>query len=414
MRFGALNPWRDLRELPRDSWVLALTALINRMGTMVLPFMMLHLTRNVGLEPARAGLALSGYGVAALITAPITGKMSDRLGAVRVLKLSLFSSGLVMWMLPLARSWISVVAALALLAFTTEAFRPASMALVGELAGERHRKQGFALNRLAINLGMSVGPAVGGVLAMESFRALFWVNGATSLLSGAVLIAMPLKATAPHPDQRVRGFEDAPLTAAASHRRLLYFMFALLPVLLVFFQHQGTLPLFMVEELGFSEATYGLMFTINTLLIVLLEVRLNGATAHWPHQRLLALGSLLCGAGFGALAWARSLPEIIATVVVWTFGEMILFPVSAAYVTEIAPPGRRGEYMGYYTMSFGLGYAIGPGSGTAVMQRFGSRTLWIATFLLGLVSSALMARTAPVQVNRDPELESAAADASLE
>ncbi len=87
-------------------------------------------------------------------------------------------------------------------------------------------------------------------------------------------------------------------------------MFALLPVLLVFFQHQGTLPLFMVQELGFSEAVYGLMFTFNTLLIVLLEVRLNGAMAHWSYRRSLALGSFLCGLGFGALALATSLSAL--------------------------------------------------------------------------------------------------------
>src|ERR1700687_205035 len=245
------NPWRDLRGLPGDSWILALVTLINRKGMMVLPFMMLHLTRNLGFEPVRAGLALSAYGLASLITAPLAGRLSDRLGAVRVLKLSLLSSGLVIWMLPLARSGLSVIAVLVLLAFTAEAFRPASLALVGDLAGPQLRKQGFALNRLAINLGMSVGPAVGGILAVSSFRTLFWVNGATSLLAGAVLFAMPLKAIAPHLAERL-GQATTPAGPSPSHRRLVYFLFALLPVVLVFLQHQGTLPLFMVDELGCS------------------------------------------------------------------------------------------------------------------------------------------------------------------
>jgi MFS family permease len=386
-----------------------LVTLINRMGMMVLPFMMLHLTRNLGFEPVRAGLALSAYGLASLITAPLAGRLSDRLGAVRVLKLSLLSSGLVIWMLPLATSGLSVIAVLVLLAFTAEAFRPASLALVGDLAGPQLRKQGFALNRLAINLGMSVGPAVGGILAVSSFRTLFWVNGAPSMLAGAVLFAMPLKAIAPHLAERL-GQATAPAGPSPSHRRLIYFMFALLPVLLVFFQHQGTLPLFMVQELGFSEAVYGLMFTFNTLLIVLLEVRLNGAMAHWSYRRSLALGSFLCGLGFGALALATSLSAVIATVIIWTVAEMILFPVSAAYVTEIAPPGRRGEYMGYYTMSFGLGFSIGPGTGSAVMQRFGSATLWAGTFVFGLISAALMMRIAPVEAVPAASLDSLNAD----
>ncbi len=391
MSFRWLNPWRDLRGLPRDSWTLAIVTVINRVGTMVLPFLMLHLTKNLGIEPARAGITLSGYGVAALITAPVAGRLSDRIGAARMLKVSLFATGLLMWILPMARGWGAVSAVVFLLGIAAEAFRPASMALVGELAGAERRKQGFALNRLAINLGMSVGPALGGVLAMSSFRSLFWVNGATSMLAGAVLIGLPIKAVGPHPLSHSKlgvslGAE------VGSHARLMYFLFAMLPAVLVFFQHEGTMPLFMVQELGFSEVIYGSMFTINTVLIVLLEVRLNGATAHWPHRRSLAVGSFLCGAGFGAFALARSLGQLIVGVVIWTVAEMILFPAASAYVTEIAPPGRRGEYLGYYSMFFGLGFAIGPGSGTAVMQRFGSTTLWGLCFILGLVAAALMAR----------------------
>src|ERR1700737_4441289 len=196
MRLSQLNPWRDLSGLPRDSWILALVTLINRAGAMVLPFMMLHLTRNLHFTAARAGLALSIYGVAALLCAPLTGRLSDLLGALRILKFSFFAGAIAMWLLPLARTWGQVAVGLIALALTVEAFRPASLALVGELAGPSLRKQGFALNRLAINLGMSVGPAVGGVLAALSFRSLFWVNGVSSFLAGAVLIAQPIRASA--------------------------------------------------------------------------------------------------------------------------------------------------------------------------------------------------------------------------
>jgi MFS family permease len=390
MRLSQLNPWRDLSGLPRDSWILALVTLINRAGAMVLPFMMLHLTRNLHFTAARAGLALSIYGVAALLCAPLTGRLSDQLGPLRILKFSFFAGAIAMWLLPLARTWEQVVVGLIALALTSEAFRPASLALVGELAGSSLRKQGFALNRLAVNLGMSVGPAVGGVLAALSFRSLFWVNGVTSFLAGAVLIARPIRTSARPEVNRAAQIQQR--GRLGPPRPLLYFLLALLPTVMVFFQHQGTMPLYMVSELGLSEAAYGFMFTINTLIIVLFEVRLNGAMAHWPHQRALALGALLCGAGFGALALARDLWTVAATVLIWTIGEMILFPVSAAYVTEIAPPERRGLYLGYYTMSFGLAFAIGPGAGAAIMQRYGSATLWAGTLMFGALSAALLAR----------------------
>ena len=104
------------------------------------------------------------------------------------------------------------------------------------------------------------------------------------------------------------------------------------------------MPVWMVEDLGMPTQNFGLLFTVNTLLIVFLEVRLNGLTAHWSPARAMSVGSALCTVGFGALAFLTSYWGVVATVVVWTFGEMILFPSTAAYVSELAPPARRGVH----------------------------------------------------------------------
>ena len=164
------------------------------------------------------------------------------------------------------------------------------------------------------------------------------------------------------------------------------------PIAFVFFQHMASMALFLVQDLGLSAAAYGLLFTVNTLLIVFVEVGLNTATAHWPHRRTLALGAALCAAGFGALAWARTLPQVVATVVVWTFGEMLVFPGMADYVTDIAPDARRGEYMGMSQMMMGLAFTLGPWAGLQVLARFGGRALWLLMLGVGLVGAAMMSR----------------------
>jgi len=148
----------------------------------------------------------------------------------------------------------------------------------------------------------------------------------------------------------------------------------------------------MVEDLGMPTQNFGLLFTINTILIVFLEVRLNGLTAHWSPARALSIGSALCTLGFGALAFVTSYWGVVATVVIWTFGEMILFPSTAAYVSELAPPARRGEYMGFYSMTFGIGFTLGPWAGLNVLEAAGARALWLACFGAGAVSTLLLAR----------------------
>jgi MFS family permease len=163
----------------------------------------------------------------------------------------------------------------------------------------------------------------------------------------------------------------------------------------VFFQHESALPLFLVQYLRQSPAFYGMLFTINTLLIVALEVPLNGATAHWSNIRSIIIGCMLFAIGFGALGVISSASGVIATVVVWTFGEMMLFPALSAHMAEIAPENRRGAYMGAYSMSMSIALTVGPWLGTQLLSALGPVTVWSVMFALGALAAVLMAFAAP-------------------
>jgi MFS family permease len=406
-----MNPWRGLRGLPREIWILSAATLVNRCGTMVLPFLVLYLTRVLAISVSHAALALTVYGIGALVTMPIAGRLTDRLGALFVMRCSLLLSGFVLFLFPLAHHFGAILAITFVFAILNESVRPPSLALVSDLVEPEQRKQAFALSRLAVNLGMSLGPAIGGILAVYSFRFLFFADGATSILAGLVLIfAWPgtrrTKASEPQwddPEDLGREIEaEGPALLAAPHpaadlrafrnRRMLYFLAALIPTQLVFFQLTATLPVFLVRYLKLPESFYGTVFTLNTLMIVALEVPLNNATAHWSHRRTLTLGALLYAIGFGSFALASGPAGVFAAVAVWTFGEMILMPGSAAYAAEIAPAGRRGEYMGLYTMSFSFAFSVGPWLGAMLLDFHGPQMLWGAAFLSGCISTLLMSR----------------------
>lgn len=389
-----MNPWRVLKGLPKEVWLICVATLINRMGTMALPFLVLYLTRSVGLTVGRASFAIMVYGAGALVTAPLAGKLSDSVGALRVMKTSLFISGVLLMLFPLAKSYSALLSLIALWAITSEAFRPAAMAIISEVAAPDQRRSAFALNRLAINLGMSIGPAAGGLLASISFPALFIVDGATSLVAAVLLVAMRIK-----PVSHITA-NDAAQSNVANHKhsrwgaladpKLLYFLAAMLLVEAVFFQNEAAVPLFLVRDLQISESLYGLLFTINTLLITLIEVPLNGAMAGWSHNRAMSLGVLLFGIGFGTFFFVSGFASAALAVAIWTFGEMILFPTASAYVADISPSNRRGEYMGLYTMGFSVAFTIAPWLGAQLYERAGGRVLWAVVFILGCVSAIMM------------------------
>jgi predicted MFS family arabinose efflux permease len=387
-----MNPWRGLGGLPRAVWVIFSVTLVNRMGTMVLPFLVLYLTRTIQLSAEQAGFVFVCYGAGAVLTAPLAGKLCDRWNARHVMAAALFLSGGVLLIYPLVSGFVTILTITILWAIVSEAFRPASLAILSEAVARDQRKAAFSLSRLAINLGMSIGPAVGGFLAVYSFTSLFIVDGATSLLAGLVLVSTPMRGGHQNDEPPHEPASPAPAGNLGALRdfRLVYLLATFVPVIMVFMQTQGAMPLFVVRDLQTSESAYGLLLTINTILVILLEVPLNLAMARWPHHLAMALGAMLCGVGFGALVFSRGIWSVALTMVVWTFGEMILFPSSSAQVADIAPAAQRGVYMGYYVMTFSLAFMLGPWLGLAVMEKFGANTLWLGTLVCGALSAVMM------------------------
>jgi MFS family permease len=389
-----LNPWRGVGGLPASVWFVFATTLVNRAGAMVVPFMVLYVTRHLGVRPALAGMALTVYGIGGLVGAPIAGRLCDRVGPFAVLRGSLLLSGLILLTFPLADRFAVFLAITFIWSLVAESVRPASLAALTSTVRPEQRKAAVAVNRLAINLGMSVGPAVGGFLATVSFPLLFVADGSTAIAAGLVLTTL----MAWRPVVSL-GTAAAPRTATqprAKHGSVLrdpraaIFLTGVFLMAVVFYQHEGAMPLFLVRDLHYRESFYGILFAVNTLLIVFLEVPLNLAMQRWSHRWTLVLGATLFAVGFGSMAVLHSVPGLLLAAVVWTFGEMIAMPASGAYAADIAPPGRAGEYAGAYASTFSLAILVGPWAGTIALEAVGGFALWSAMLVVGLVGAGVL------------------------
>jgi MFS family permease len=406
-----MNVFRQLGDLPRSIRVLFVATLVNRAGTMVLPYLSLYIAVGLGAGGEAAGTVLSAYGVGAIVAPVTAGRLADRFGPLAVMRGSLIGSGAILLCYPLAPHNLSALLALTFaLSFVGEGFRPASLAVIADTVPPTQRKAAFAVQRFAINLGMSIGPAVGGLLATASFSALFYIDGATSIAAGALLAAAPWSDADRGAARQRQGAAPAePLSAEAAsavstpHTRDLWstsarpartfarFLAGAFLLALVFFQFESSLPLFMVREVHATEAMYGMLIAFNAIIIIFAEIPLNLKMSAWPHARSMALGTGFCAVGFGMLALGKNLPLVVASVPLWTLGEMIVVPATSAFVSDVAPPGRTGSYMGLYTTAFGLGFALGPFIGIYALEHFGSAVLWTGVFLVGAVAAALFA-----------------------
>jgi MFS family permease len=385
--------------LRRDVWLLAFVAFVNRSGTMVLPFIALYLTYERGLGVAMAGRLLSVYGLGSMVGAYLGGWLTDRIGAARAQAVTLIASGVGFLVLAGLRSLTGIAVALFLLSVVTEGFRPANMAAFAERAPAEIRLRAFALLRLAVNLGMAVGPALGGVLARYSYTWLFVVDAATSWVAAALL---PLafkgpKPSAPTPETGAVRLPSSPWRDGP----FLLLMLLMVGLATVFYQIFSTLPVYLHQSYGPRENGIGLLLAFNALLIVAFEMVL----VHWAQRRelmpLIGLGAFLVCTGFGLMPLGTSVPFAALTIVVWTFGEMLALPLVTAVVAERAQAKNRGRYMGLYTMAFSLAFVFAPAAGTYVYESFGPKHLWFGIGVLGpLMWVASMALRAPFRRTR--------------
>jgi len=372
-------------------WVLFYTTLINRSGTMVIPFLVLYLTQKIGVTASEAGVALLVYGIGAFISAPLTGRLADKIGALKVMKISLVGTSLVMLVYGFITNYYLILVFSFILSVINEAFRPANLSLISEIVTPAQRRISFALNRLGINIGMSIGPVVGGFLILIDYHFLFYVNAFASLAAGIYLILTPWTSLSESESTIEEVSSQTKLNASVlGDRKYLFFLFAVIPANLVFFQHLGGVPLYIVDELGYSTAAFGLLSAINTVLIIIAEVPLNNMMSNMSYSRSMFIGALLAAIGFGAMAVARDITPLIITIIIWTFGEMIFFPVTATYASEIAPAKKRGEYMGYFQMTFSFAFSAGPWLGTVVYENYGPVILWSGALVMGLITAVLI------------------------
>lgn len=386
-----MNPYKGLKELPHDMWALFFTSLINRSGTMVIPFLALYLTKKIGVSPAEAGTALLVYGAAAFIAAPVAGKLSDKLGSLKIMKFALFGSGIIFFLYSFITNYYLILIASFVLAAVNESFRPANLSLITDIVTPPQRRMAFALNRLAINAGMSIGPVVGGFLTLLDFHYLFYANAFASIAAGIYLSSVKWSSLTDIESNNSSPDEIKQLRfAILKDKYFLFFLFAVIPANLVFFQQLGALPLYIVNNLGYSTAAFGLFNAINTILIIIVEVPLNNWMNDTPYKKSLMIGAFLAGVGFGGFAIATTTIPLAIAIIIFTFGEMIFFPTTAAYTSELAPAERRGEYMGYYQMTFSFAFSAGPWLGTVVYQHYGSVALWSGAFLFALITAVLM------------------------
>ncbi|HVK65433.1 MAG TPA: MFS transporter [Polyangium sp.] len=369
--------------LPRAFWTLWAGMLINRAGSFVLPLLFVYLTQQRGLDLPTAGLIASLFGAGSLAGTMLGGALSDRLGRRATMLFALVMSSVFMLGLGFAREIWQLATATALLGFFADMFRPASQALIADVVPPEHRVKAFSLQYWAVNLGYAFAALLGGFMAKRSFLVLF-VGDALTTLMLAALIWRSVPESRP---TDVRNDKRGSVFTPFLDGKYFPFLACNLALTLVFFQHLSAMPEDMHQK-GLTTEHYGITVATNCLLIVLAQPLVTRWVKGVPRGVLLATASTLTGLGFGAMALASTLPAYMATVVVWTFGEILFAPVNASIVADLSPPHLRGRYQGAFSLCFSFGAMGAPTISMRLLPKTGLPVFWLLCLVLCVIVAA--------------------------
>lgn len=374
--------------LSPSTWYLALVMLINRSGTMVVPFMTIYATQKLHFSLTQAGIVMALFGLGAIAGALLGGRITDITGFYPVQIGALLLGGLLFMVIGFLHTFPLLCAGAFILSVCNESFRPANSTAVAYYSSTENRTRSYSLNRFAVNLGWSVGGALGGFLAGHNYHLLFWVDGATNLL--AALLLLRLLPRVPHQKQS----REAMLQnrAYSPYRDTTYLVFIALMTLFAtcFLQLFGMQPVFLKTEWNISEQQIGMLMAENGLIIALVEmILIYYLEGRRPHLYFIRLGIVLIGLAYVLL---NCLPHHFASVVVTTgmitLGEILCLPFMNSYWISRTRPYNRGSYAALYTMSWSTAQIIAPAIGAQVATRAGFPNLW---WLISIFCAVLVA-----------------------
>ena len=384
------NYVNTFRGLSPEIWWLSLITFVNRAGAMVVPFLSLYLQDNLGFSLSNIGWILTAFGLGSFCGSWLGGKLSDRIGYYKVILLSLILSGInFLWVMHVTDFYPLCLSFFILITFA-DMGRPAFFVALSAYSKPENKTRSLTLIRLAINLGFSLGPAIGGFLiALWSYEALFYVDGISCLLAG-ILMTQVL-----HPKKVNILDKEKPVAHPLSPQKDGIYMLFLIAITLfgiVFFQYFSTVPLFYKEVHLLSEDSIGLVLALNGLLIFIFEMPLIA----WLETKSKSviyytiMGLILTGISFLLLLWESWVGIVIVGMIIATLGEMISFPFSNKFALDRSKKGRQGAYMGLYTMSFAIPHIVGHNGGMQITEHFGFKVTWITMGILSLIAWGLL------------------------
>ncbi|MDC8006218.1 MFS transporter [Aureisphaera galaxeae] len=371
----------NFRGLSKEIWLLSLVTFVNRAGAMVIPFLSLYLENDKCFSLPQIGWIMSSFGLGSFFGTLVGGKLTDKIGFYKVIILSLFLGGLgfigLQYMDTLAELCIGVF----ILIFVADAYRPAVFVACDAYSKPENITRSIALIRLAINLGFSIGPMIGGlIIARINYSSLFWIDGISCIVAAAMLFMLLKPKTA-----KEKLAEGNDKQGISPYKNGVYMLLIAIMIFsgIMFVQYFSVVPLYYKNIHFLSEDIIGLILFLNGAIIVFLEMPLVGWLEKIKISKTMAIfwSMIFLALSFVVLNMSSWVGVLVIGMILMTIGEMIGSPFANSLALEMSPKGRKGTYMALFSMSFSLSHIFGHNGGMNLANEFGYDMTWYIMFV---------------------------------
>ncbi|MEM5774473.1 MAG: MFS transporter [Anaerolineaceae bacterium] len=382
--------FRQLRSLrgqyPGQFWLIFWGNLFSVIGmSMIWPFMTLYASKKLGLPLTTIASLMTLNSAMALIASFVAGPLADRFGRRVIVIIGMALHGLIYFSYIFAESLPAFLLLTSLSGFINPLYQVGLDAMIADLIPGEKRVDAYALIRMSNNVGVALGPSIGGFAAATSYTIPFGC-AAVGLVGYSLMFAWRAKETLPAlAVEKVRvkfGGYGRVLKDRLFLRICSAFTISVVASSMIFV----LLSVYVKDQFGIPESQYGFIMAANAATVVLFQVLITNISKRFNPYRVLMVGAVIYAAGVGSVAFGSHFWGFLASIIILTFGEMLLVPTTTMLVANLAPADMRGRYMSLYGLTYGIAYGVGPLIGGLLNDYIAPAAIWYGGGLIGLVS----------------------------
>jgi MFS family permease len=382
-----------LRIYPKQFWLVAVGVLISSIGSsMIWPFQLIYASKVLNQPIATVATLISVSSFTGMFVSFLGGSIADRFGRKPVMFAAIFAHGLAYLLMSRATTYVGLLIPMTIMGAAMPFHAVGSDAMMADLIPQNERNRAYSILRMVNNAGIAIGPGIGGFIVSRSYTLAFY-GAAVGMLAYSLILLLFVRETLKREEHMQ---QESLLENLRDYKRVLADRSYIGFVATVTFGMIAPLMLWTLYAVytktyfGLPEYLYSWLPITNALMCVFVQYFVTLFTRRYEPVRMVALGMFVYALGVGSVALMSNFWGFWVSMVILSFGELILIPTGTTYAANRAPADLRGRYMTIYWFTWGLARAAAPLVGGFLNDVISPKAIWTGGLAIGTVSALIL------------------------